>query len=135
MDYNHERELYYQMTPIGFEMLVHDIIYAYCAISIFVLSFIIFIAYFINHLCTKPQKAIELEPFKDLTSFPNNMYFMSKKNGKLTNSRSTKKTNNRGGGDTRAGTKDVLDNKKNVNFECFICGFKVTLDNKNKLDS
>jgi len=81
-------------------------------------------------------KEIEINPFKDITTFPNNMYYMNKKSGKpLTNKPNRGKAGKQGKED-RVGSreKESFDNKKIENFECFICGFKVNMD-KNRVES
>ena len=61
--------------------------------------------------------------------FPNNMYY-SKKTGKSGQTKPGRKGSKSGQNYERGspGGKEGVDAKKTVNFECFICGFKIDLD-------
>ena len=86
-----------------------------------------------SYMLKKRFHNILIQPFKDLTEFPSNLYFISKQKQKSSKNVSTKNKSKKKGynKEDKSGSKEEeksLEGKKIIHFECFTCGFKVNID-------
>lgn len=132
MNYDYESELYMHPTPFGFDISINDVFLIYCAMFIFMMAQCMLLFNYSTYQLKPKFNKILITPFKDLTEFPSNQYFISKQKHKgksvSTNKNKTKGKKYNKEEKQQSEEKFEKDGKKMINFECFTCGFKVNID-------